>query len=169
MGNVTAIRPQKRKAAAPASANGPKVNNSAQFDYADFPPSEQYVEEGKGSELLRYQFMIWTTQGPDTMAKKAILQVLTGFHASFEYVHPSMETIAAKIGANVKTVKRHVPELEREGWIVRRKILGSNGHRFTLYRLRFPGWFNKETDDWLEGADERRREAQEDYNERHLR
>ena len=110
----------------------------------------------------RWQWAIWSREGPSHVAQRAVAQVL------FDYlmtspdgrVFPSEDTIAEKTALTRKTVSKHLDALAESGWIARRlKGQGGQGWRRYEYTLHFPKHIDPSKDDFLQACERKRTDA----------
>ena len=103
-------------------------------------------------EMARYQRLIFSKDGPSPSCR-LLLHVLVRFHFAGNdgRIFPSEETLAEDTGFSVRTIRRLIPELERDGWI-RRQTFGIKGQQWRRneYKLTWPNGFDPKTDQWLQ-------------------
>lgn len=116
-------------------------------------------------EEKRWQWLVWSKDGPPHVAQRAILQVLFSYHVSTRKVFPSEGTIAEKVGLSVRSVRRHIAEIEAAGWIRREKVGNGQGWRRSVYTILFPSHLPKNKDPWLAEMERQRQQARADFRE----
>ena len=118
-------------------------------------------------EMARYQRLIFSKDGPSPSCR-LLLHVLVRFHFAGNdgRIFPSEETLAEDTGFSIRTVRRLIPELERDGWITR-QTFGIKGQQWRRneYKLRWPNGFDPQADEWLQEVKQRKAEARAAYRE----
>ncbi|WP_175534791.1 helix-turn-helix domain-containing protein [Thiocapsa roseopersicina] len=116
--------------------------------------------------MRRWQWAIWSHEGPARVAQRAVAQVLFDYLVTSPdgRVFPSIETIAEKTALTEKTVGGHLDALVAAGWIARRlRERGGQGWRRYEYTLHFPKHIDPSTDDFLKRAERKRLDAIDEH------
>jgi hypothetical protein len=174
---------KRKRPPASDNASGPKANkhDSSSNDYRKRPTRlatrrpvyrqivepdcDQLLDAEDRNALMRYQWLLWSEQGPRKTSQRAICQVLVAYRLRYRHVYPSEEQIGIQIGADARTVSRNLPDLERDGWLIVQRVICGRGHSRNVYHLRFPHHVDRHEDGWLIQAEDNRQEGLSRYND----
>lgn len=123
------------------------------------------AEKSVSIEMRRYQWVIWSEHGPETVAERGLLQCLFDYLATSGKIYPSAATLAVKTGLNERTVRAHLDTLCRENWLSRRPrgTPSGQGWRRYEYRLHWPARLLKVRDEYLKATEAERLRARDDF------
>lgn len=116
-------------------------------------------------DVWRLRQLVWSERGPAKVAQRALLQVLTDYHAATGEVYPSIGTLAEKTGIAERAVPDHLRRLAETGWLRIETRGGGQGWRRHRYVLLWPRGFDATTDTWLNEVRARRDAAREAHRE----
>lgn len=106
-------------------------------------------------DIVKWEMLVLSEQGPEHALTKLVLIKLAQYHKNSGRVFPSEQRLSEELSITPKTVRKHI-KLGIEGNWIKRELMGKGGQgwRQYEYNLYYPGWFDSENDDWLQGKRE---------------